>query len=177
MRPLSQTKTRAFEKFMDMFKITQLTRGVLLAQRSLAPDTVFSAEVLSSDGNGASLQWLLQVPGAPRLASYLAPGMATVHSQKIATAGRDREITGQRFGGAPCPWTTQPADHSARSAGEVRVPTRTPQPGRGGERETAAEGSHTCSCFIVSPPLPMTRPTLDAGMRSSWIVLLPSMSL
>lgn len=109
MRPLSQTKTRAFEKFMDMFKITQLTRGVLLAQRSLALDTVFSAEVLSSDGNGASLQWSLQVHGAPRLASYLAPGVATVHSQKIATAGRDRGITGQRFGGAPCPWSTQPA--------------------------------------------------------------------
>lgn len=109
MRLLSQRKTWAFEKFMDMFKVTQLTRGVLLAQRSLAPDTVFSAEVLSSDGNRASLQWLLQVHGAPRLASYLAPGLATVNSQKIATAGKDRGITGQRFGGAPCPWTTEPA--------------------------------------------------------------------
>lgn len=37
--------------------------------------------------------------------------------------------------------------------------------------------SHTCSCLMVSPPLPMTRPTLFAGMRICWIELLPSMSL
>lgn len=35
----------------------------------------------------------------------------------------------------------------------------------------------SCNCLIVSPPLPMTSPTLDAGIRSSWIVLLPSISL
>lgn len=35
----------------------------------------------------------------------------------------------------------------------------------------------TCSCLMVSPPLPMTRPTLLAGMRSCWMELLPSMSL
>lgn len=35
----------------------------------------------------------------------------------------------------------------------------------------------TCSCLMVSPPLPMTRPTLLAGMRICWIELLPSMSL
>lgn len=38
-------------------------------------------------------------------------------------------------------------------------------------------GSCTCNCFIVSPPLPMTRPTFDAGMGISWTVLLPSTSL
>lgn len=37
--------------------------------------------------------------------------------------------------------------------------------------------SHTCSCLMVSPPLPMTRPTLLAGMRICWMELLPSISL
>lgn len=46
VRSLSQKKTWAFEKYIDTFKITQLTRGVLLAQRSLAPGMVFSGVVI-----------------------------------------------------------------------------------------------------------------------------------
>jgi hypothetical protein len=38
-------------------------------------------------------------------------------------------------------------------------------------------GRHTCSCLMVSPPLPMTRPTLLAGMSISWTELLLSASL
>lgn len=37
--------------------------------------------------------------------------------------------------------------------------------------------SRTCSCLMVSPPFPITRPTLFAGIRICWMELFPSISL
>lgn len=35
----------------------------------------------------------------------------------------------------------------------------------------------TCRCLMVSPPFPMTRPTLLAGIKISWTALFPSIWL
>lgn len=165
--PLLHTKTWASKKYMDTFKITQLMRGVLLAQKPPALDAVFLAEMLSLEGNGASRQWLLQVHGDPR--PGILPGTRPGHRKFPENSCRTEELRDH----------LAEALREARPAppGEVRLPGRTPRQGMGGRRAAFAKGSHTCSCLIVSPPLPMTRPTLDAGIRSSWIVLLPSMSL